>query len=154
MNISTPWSRPTEGGQVIVIMALSLVALMAAVAVVIDGGNAFAQQRQTQNAVDAAAEAGATQIARMIVGVSITDAAVEAAVSQTATANGITSIESAEYTDRSGAVLGTVGAGTIPAGTQGVAVRGSREFSTYIAGVVGMPTWTAGAEATAITGYR
>ena len=153
MNISTRWSRPTEGGQVTVIMALALVALMAAVAVVIDGGNAFSQQRQTQNAVDAAAEAGATQIARRIVGVAITDAAVEAAVNQTAAANGITSIDSAEYTNRSGAVLGDVGAGSIPDGTQGVAVRGSRQFPTYIARIVGMPTWTAGADATAITGF-
>jgi len=148
---STP--GPAQRGQVIVIAALAITALLTALALVIDGGNAYAQQRQTQNGTDAAAEAGATQLARWIVGVAITDTDVETAVDLTSAANGITSVDSAEYTDRYGAVLGTVGGGSIPADAQGVKVGASRAFSTFIAGVVGMPTWTASAQATAITGY-
>lgn len=153
MTKPTRADLPAQGGQVLVLVALAITALLAAVALVIDGGNAYAQQRRTQNGVDAAAEAGATQLARGIVGVAITDADVKTAVDLTATTNGITSVDSAEYTDRAGTVLGGVGGGTIPPGTQGVKVNGSRDFDTFIAGVVGMPQWTASAEATAITGY-
>jgi len=145
--------RLAQRGQVIVIVALAITALLTALALVIDGGNAYAQQRRTQNGVDAAAEAGATQLARGIVGVAITDADVKTAVDLTAAANGITSVDSAEYTNKAGDSLGNVGDGSIPADTQGVKVGGSRDFATYIAGVVGMPQWTASAEATAITGY-
>src|SRR5262249_25996188 len=67
-------------GQIIVIVALAMVAMLAAVALIIDGGNAYAQQRKTQNGIDASAEAGATQLARIMVGVGIGDAEVRAAI--------------------------------------------------------------------------
>jgi hypothetical protein len=140
-------------GQVIVIVALAMVAMLASVALVIDGGNAYAQQRGTQNGVDASAEAGAAQLARLLVGVAITDADVRSAVDLTAAANDVSTVEEAQYTDRAGTPLGNVGDGTIPAGTQGVRVGGSRDFSTYLGGVVGMSQWKASAEATAITGF-
>ena len=61
-------------GQTIVVFALALTALIAMVGLVIDGGNAFAQQRRTQNGADAAAEAGTTELARRAVGIPGTDA--------------------------------------------------------------------------------
>src|SRR5262245_60965374 len=89
-------THAAERGQALVIVAIAMVALIGAVAIVIDGGNAFAQTRRAQNAVDAAAEAGATQLARRLVGVPGTDddwsQNVLDAVNATATANGVTSM--------------------------------------------------------------
>ena len=148
-------------GQIIVIVALAMVAMLAAVALVIDGGNAYAQQRKTQNGVDATAESGATQLARWMVGAfdsaptpaAAADAAVQTAVTASATANNLATVESADYTDRAGTILGPVGTGTIPANTQGVRVGGSRSIDTYVGGIIGIKNWKASAEATAITGF-
>ncbi|MER3414583.1 MAG: hypothetical protein C4346_19755 [Chloroflexota bacterium] len=52
----------SEAGATIVLLALSLVALMALAGLVVDGGAAYADRRQTQNAADAAALAGATAL--------------------------------------------------------------------------------------------
>ncbi len=48
-----------EDGQSLVIVALGMVAFIAILALVIDGGNAYAAKRQAQNAADAGALAGA-----------------------------------------------------------------------------------------------
>jgi len=87
-------AREESRGQVIVIMALALVALLSVVGLVIDGGNAFARQRATQNATDASAEAGAGQLLRKLALVPTPaggwNAEVIAAVQANATQNGIT----------------------------------------------------------------
>jgi hypothetical protein len=54
--------RPRQQGQVAVLFALSLVVLLMAVAVAIDGGFGLLQYRQAQNAADFAAQAGATAL--------------------------------------------------------------------------------------------
>lgn len=51
-----------EGGQIIVIFALALVAIVAMVGLVLDGGSAFAMRRQGQNAADVAALAAANDL--------------------------------------------------------------------------------------------
>jgi len=56
-------SRRTERGQTLVVVALAMVALLGMSALIVDGGNAFAQQRGSQNGSDAASEAGATVLA-------------------------------------------------------------------------------------------
>jgi hypothetical protein len=150
--MTTIWSGRARG-QIIVLIALGMVAMLAAVALVIDGGNAYAQQRKTQNGIDASAESGATQLARMMSGVAITDLDVQTAINQTATANAITTVDEADYVDLDGVVLGPVGTGTIPPDTQGVRVGGSRDFGTYVGAIVGLRQWKASAEATAITGF-
>jgi hypothetical protein len=148
-----------QRGQSIVILAGGLVAMLAMVGLVIDGGNAFAQQRTTQNGMDAAAEAGAVELARRMSGIDpvgddVTwDQRVFAAVTATSANNGLTATGTPKYTDYAGAELGDVGAGVIPANTQGVHAGGSRSFSTFFAGVIGIGNFTASAEATAITGY-
>jgi hypothetical protein len=51
--------RPTERGQVIVIFALALVAIVGMVGLVLDSSATFAQRREQQNAADLASLAGA-----------------------------------------------------------------------------------------------
>ena len=51
-----------ESGQVIVMVAITMVGLVAVVGLVSDGGLVFAQRRDLQNVADAAALAGAMQI--------------------------------------------------------------------------------------------
>ena len=53
---------PRERGQILVIFVLALVAIIAGVGLVIDGGFAFAQRRSEQNAADLAAFAGANAL--------------------------------------------------------------------------------------------
>jgi hypothetical protein len=150
-------NRWRESGQSIVIIAGGLVAMLAMAGLVIDGGNAFAQQRSTQNGMDAASEAGAVELARRMLGLPGTEAEwdlrVLAAVNATSANNGLTSTGVPQYTDYLGAELGPVGTGTIPANTQGVHAGGSRSFSTFFAGALGVSSFTASAEATAVTGY-
>ena len=51
--------RERERGQILVLFALSAIALIAMVGLVLDGGGAFAQRREEQNGADLAALAGA-----------------------------------------------------------------------------------------------
>ena len=50
-------SRQGRSGQILVIFAGGAIAILAGIAIVVDGGNALAQQRATQNGADASAEA-------------------------------------------------------------------------------------------------
>ena len=56
--------RSREGGQVLVIVAGGLIALLLGAGLVVDVGFAFAEQRNTQNAADSASKAGAVVLAR------------------------------------------------------------------------------------------
>lgn len=179
--------RGPQQGQTIVLFALAAVALLAMVSLVIDGGNAFAQQRATQNASDAASEAGAVVLADSILsvaagGVPRTDADVLAAVEAAAAANGVRPFapgiagnSQAYYTDILGNMLtpagaittstanaAQVGSGTIPSCSSnctqnrasGVLAYGSRDFSTFLGGLIGLGQFRATAQATAVTGYK
>ncbi|HXG26925.1 MAG TPA: pilus assembly protein TadG-related protein [Candidatus Binatia bacterium] len=151
-----------ERGQILVLFVLGLVAMVAGVALVIDAGIAYAQQRGTQNGSDSAANAGAVVLAQMLGGATKTDTDVAAAVTYSAGVNAIDPV--AYYTnvygepiDGTGAVVGPslaarVGNGTIPPNAQGVHVSGTRAFDTTFARVIGLNQFTAGAEATAVTG--
>ncbi len=171
MDRRPPWTRrltqPGEAGQVVVIAVGMFILLIAVAALIIEGGNAYAQQRVTQNGSDAAADAGATVLATRLVGQAKTDADVLQAVNDMGAANNL-SEQPAVYTDPKGRPLnadGTiwsssdghpptavVGAGSIPDGARGVEVTGSREFPTTIGGALGVKSFTASAVATAITG--
>ena len=100
----------TDGaaGQALVLMVAGMLALIAAVALVIDGGNALAHQRMTQNGADAAAEAGAVIMAQRFAGANEPslgwDATVQAAITASAAANGVT-VAAAYYTDICGIPL-------------------------------------------------
>ncbi|HEX5591598.1 MAG TPA: Tad domain-containing protein [Candidatus Limnocylindrales bacterium] len=154
-----------EGGQILVIGVFLILGLIAMAALVLEGGNAFAQQRATQNGTDAAANAGAVVLAERLKGVAKTDADVAAAVNAMVVANGLSGYTGV-YTDvqgrtvdAAGALTSTsgnppapVGGGTIPPGAQGVAVRSTKTFGTTIGRAVGLNTFDASADATAVTG--
>src|SRR5207237_8029974 len=130
----TPNHPKDERGQVLVIVAGALLVIVALVGLVIDGGFAWGQQRHTQNAADAASEAGALQLAENVAGTSPanTDADVVAAVNASGQANGIGD-PVAFYTNISGQLITSGGAvttdetqaarigpvGTIPTGASG-----------------------------------
>ena len=103
-------------------MVLALVAMLAMSALVIDGGNAFVQQRTTQNGADAAAEAGALVLAQNLTGGGHSDQDVLDAV--TASASRTPSrLSSALYTNVDGNSLGitvgSIGSGPPPRGRGG-----------------------------------
>ena len=152
-----------DRGQILVIFALGLITLIAGVALVIDVGVAYAQQRGTQNGSDAAANAGAVVLAQRLGGATKTDADVANAIIFSAGVNAIT--QAAYYTNVSGQPIDTSGnvatpsnaavvgaSGAIPPNAQGVHVGGTRTFGTTFARVIGISSMSAGAEATAVTG--
>jgi Putative Flp pilus-assembly TadE/G-like len=158
-----------EDGQILVLFALGLIVLLAGVALVLEGGNAYQNQRGVQNGADAAANAGATVIARHLAGVPKTDAEVAAAVATSGAFNSL-NLVSAYYTnvdgnpiDASGnvvapasaVVVGAAPGGAIPTtveGGLGIRAAGSRTFPTSFGKVIGFNDFTASAEAIAITG--
>ncbi len=158
-------SRRKGEGQILVVFALGLIVLVSGVALVLEGGNAYQNQRSVQNASDAAADAGATVLAAHLAGVSKTDADVLSAINASAGFNTVTA--AAYYTDvygqpidASGNVVAVnlavaVGAGpsgAIPPNAQGVHVGSDRTFPTALARVIGINSFKASAEAIAITG--
>ena len=163
-----PRDRRREGGQIIVIAALTMVALIGGVSLILEGGNAYAHQRMAQNAADSTANAGAMIIAQRLGGGTQNDANVYDAIQQMADANGLNTFRG-WYTDVHGNLLTPLGAtttdftaaeqvgsgdgdSTIPPGAQGVRVGGSQVFGTTFARVLGFNQFTASADATAVAG--
>lgn len=153
-------SRPSQRGQVLVIVAVGMFVIIGLVGLVIDGGNAWGQQRQTQNGADAMAEAGATVLAHWLKGAPMTDGDVGCAVEAAADANGLAD-PSAVYTDVAGDFLTPTvevgacnpgGGAPIPPGAQGVKASGNRDFDTFLARAIGFQQFTTSASATAVAG--
>lgn len=157
-----PYTQTSERGQILAIVAGGMLIFIAMVALVIDGGNAWAQQRTTQNGADAAAEAGTVVIARNLpyraAGETppLTDADVMAAVDDIAAENAIV-VDVAQYTDfdgnEIGVEVGSLGSAPPPATGLGVKVEAHKDFDTFLAGVIGFDELTASTEATAHAGY-
>jgi hypothetical protein len=121
-NMATYRGEPggrRQGGQALVVVVLALVALLAGVALVIDSGNAFAQQRGTQNAVDSAANAGSIVLMNDVVANSngqtlpATDADVLSAINLKAHDNNIAQ-PTAYYTTISGQCILADGTSAAP----------------------------------------
>jgi len=151
-------TRDGQSGQVLALFAFGFLAFVAAVAFVVDGGNAYSRQRISQNGSDAAAEAGATVLAQRLVGTAQTDNDVESAIDGVLTAMDMdTTSSNAVYTDIDGTplttVVGSLGATAPPAAAFGVAVNGDLPFDTYFARALGMNQWNAVTQATAVAGY-
>lgn len=158
MSIVT--SRDGQRGQAFALFAISLVVIILAVGLVIDGGNALVQRRASQNASDFGALAGARVVAESISGDNVNgiDANVQASIQNAVTANGGTITFGAPngpyYVQTDGTSTGVyVGSGSIPSGAVGVTVRSTRAWSPYFLGIVGMTNWSASADATAKGGY-
>ena len=118
----------------LVLFALGLVAMVAMVGLILDGGGAFAQRRQEQNAADLAAMAGA--VVQINGG---NDAAVIAKAQEVTKAN--------KYDDAAADIVVTV---TPSPGTVKVDILAPHQNA--FAGVVGMPKWDVSATATAVVG--
>lgn len=148
-------------GQMVVLFALSLIVLILAVGLVIDGGYAFAQRRGAQNAADFAATAGTHIVAEARIGdmANGTDANVQAAIQAALAANHSQPVTfgatGPRYVGRSGNRLTFVGdpalGGVIPASAQGVVVGANATWRPFFLGVIGVSSWTASADAVAIT---
>jgi hypothetical protein len=153
-----PTARPHQAGQALAIFSFGFLAFVGGVAFVVDGGNAYAQHRISQNATDAAAGAGAVVIAEDIIGRTRTDDEVLAAVvGVLASMDMDTAGSVAEYTDIEGEPIGVsvgdIGNGPVPAGAAGVSVTGERPFGTYFARALGLDSFEAVTHATAVAGW-
>jgi Flp pilus assembly protein TadG len=135
--------RARERGQVLVLFALGLVALVAMAGLVLDGGSVFAQKRDEQNGADMAALAGANAYMNTTGSVSARTAAARAAAILAGTRNG--------YTDGTdGATLG-VSVNHLSSGAN-VTVDILKPHQNTFARIVGANTWDVGVTATAIAG--
>lgn len=163
-----PRQHGRESGQIIVVAALAMVAIVAGVALVIEGGNAYANQRVAQNASDAVAHAGATVLAQRLGGTDKDDEDVAAWMQDIADDNSLAS-HKAYYTNVLGQYIagtglvaasqgewvevGTVGPGLPPPPkAQGVRVTGVRSFGTTFGRAIGLNSLDASADATAVMG--
>lgn len=130
--------RSSEHGQVLVLFALALVAIVAMTGLVLDGGSAFVQRRGMQNVADSAAMTAGYVYA---MGGDLNAATV--AARSTAAANGYTH-GVAGVTVNVSMVNGT------PAPQFTVAMSGPH--ANNFAGIVGMPSWQVSTTATAQSG--
>jgi hypothetical protein len=130
--------RGNEDGQIIVIFSLALVALIAMVGLVLDGGSTFAQRRDQQGASDLAALAAANDYLLNQDSTLATTRAINVAAT-----NG--------FTHGSNGITVTVAITT----TNGAAVQVdiSAPHRNSFSSIVGMPTWTVSTTATAQSGY-
>lgn len=157
----------SERGQVLIIVGVGLLAMIGLVGLVIDAGHAWGQQRDSQNASDAASEAGAVLMAEnlpfLAAGepVANQNADVAAAVTAAILANNV-ELEEAWYTDFFGNRVGgapLIGTGPLagsadpPLDADGVEVTSMKTFDTFLAGMFGMSEWETRTRATAVAGY-
>ncbi len=165
--------RESPHGQMLVIVAVGLTALIAMTGLIIDGGMALSNRRQLQNASDAASLAGTR-----VLGLDLKwrasgrpgtapfanpDAAVCDAINNALSYNssGVQAIAPipctgagsprAMYVDFNRQALGRVGNG-IPSRAQGVQVQATGSTNTMLMGVVGISTMNVDTDATALVG--
>jgi Flp pilus assembly protein TadG len=148
-----------ESGQSIILVAFALITFIALLALVVDAGNAYVQERQVQNAIDASSQAGALATAQQM-----TDGQVSTQVNKFLTSNGVdpTKIQayyvvqnaSGNYLVASSKTVGSYGANNVITQTQvggtmlpvvGVQVQGNKSFNTFFAGVLGWKQMQVGA---------
>lgn len=127
------WIRNDESGQNLVIVTLSMVALVAMLGLVLDGGWALAQRRRMQNAADAGALAGVRELA-----LGSPDGVINSTIQNYAiNLNGAGAVDA--WYSPNGA---EVGAGSIPTETTGITVTTTITFETFFAGIVGINEMT------------
>lgn len=146
--------RSSQHGQVIALFALALTAVVLGVAVVVDGGYAFAQRRASQNAADFAALAGTRIVASRHTGVPVGAATapnVENAVRSVLAANEADLVTATYVNDKGVAVGNVVGASVIPGSAFGVVVEARKSWQPFLLGVIGVLDWDATSTATALT---
>lgn len=114
----TRGGRSGESGQALVLMVGVILAAVAMVGLIVDGGNVMSQQRIAQSGTDAVAEAGAVLLAQHLAGTTSPsggwDANIAAKMASTAAANNVT-IGGAYYTDVCGIPLKADGTAALTA---------------------------------------
>ena len=126
--------RGRQRGQMLVLFALALIAMIAMVGLVIDGGATFAQRRGQQNAADLAALAAADALYNG-----------RTQLQATAVAHSVAATNS--FPNGSNGTVVTV---SYPGGE--VKVDIAAPHKNYFAGIVGQPTWQVTTTASAIAG--
>lgn len=130
--------RDRERGQILVIFALALVAIVAMVGLVIDGGSAFAQRRSQQNGSDLAAMAGANTYL-----LTNSNASTISAAREVSRQNG--------WEHGVGGVVVNVSIDT--SNGAAVTVEVDAPHDNYFGGIVGFDTMDVGTTATAVGGF-
>jgi Flp pilus assembly protein TadG len=153
-------ARRRERGQILVLMAGGLVAMLLIVGLVIDTGVAFKERRGAQNISDLAAMAGTRIIADSYLDPSagITGGQVYTAIAGSVTVNACVDpcTWEAQYIqpnpDFSSTPLGAVTPDDpIPAGAQGVSVTTTQSPGTFFIRIIGQDHWDVAATAVAST---
>lgn len=144
-------SHRPHAGQTIVLFALATIVLMGALGLVLDSGYNFAQRRAMQNAADAAAFAGARIVAT---NTNSGNYPVLATVQDVAKRNGVKDpTDPAQFdcwiTNDALAPVQARGDGSLPSGGTGVQVTVRETYETFVMKVLGTPTSSTGATATA-----
>jgi Flp pilus assembly protein TadG len=134
--MKTSFSKPhdpdaSERGQLLVIFALALVALIGMVGLIIDGGDTALQRRDQQNVADAAAMAAGYAYVNNLDEV--------AAAHSVAAANG--------YVDgQNGTTV------TVTSGSDSITVDVSRPHRNYFSGILGFASWNVSTTASVVAG--
>jgi hypothetical protein len=137
MRSSGP-SQERQAGQILVIFALSLTALLGFAGLAVDAGSTFAQQRSQQTAADLAAIAAANDY---LINGTVSTAADRARL--VAASNG--------FTHGANSTIVQVTLGTSNGFTARVAIIALHR--NVMASVLGMPTWEVSTEGTAAAGF-
>ena len=150
-----------EQGQTIVLVALTLVALIAMLGLSIDGGMIYLERRRMQNAADESALAGTRRLSQAICTTNpnpaVTDAEIYNVVQEYVRRNGgqffkahyvgLPRTRWVEYNPPA-----RLGGGRVPVAPSGTVVTTTITRPTYFLGVVGQSTGRSTASATAVTG--
>lgn len=118
--IAPSHERGSERGQMLVIFALALVAIIGMVGLIIDGGDTFLQRRDQQNVADAAAMAAGYA--------SVNGQSPEGAAQSIAAANGYVN-------GQDGTTV------TVSVGSDRITVDVSRPHRNYFSGLLGFASW-------------
>lgn len=132
-----PIRRPAEGGQILVVFALSMLAIIGIVGLAVDGGSTYAQRRDQQTAADLAALAGANDYLVNNQSATAITRAREVAASN-------------NFTNGSGS---TVDVTIDTSNGVAVTVEIGRGHKNSFLGAVGVPTWQVTTKATALAGF-
>ncbi len=144
-----------ESGQSVLVITLSILAILALIALVVDVGNAYAHRRKVQNAVDAAALAGARKLAfrdTLEPPQKVLVAQVYQEIGDYAEANGVSRDDvAAVFIKANGEWVAEIDNSPVPVPKQaeGVSVVGDLPFNTYFAHMLGFPIMQATADAQA-----
>jgi Flp pilus assembly protein TadG len=127
-----------EIGQSLVLIALLMVAVLAFLGLLVDGGRAYEGRRVCQNAADAAAFAGARALTVRTGNDATNDQTILAAVNTYALANGAVSASNvtAYYVFADGSQGSAVGGGSVPSTATGVRVIVNNSFQPFLINIL------------------